>query len=80
MKRQPPSQHETRIELAENLELAVVVDDQRLCARISPTTARLLAGALLDLALESSRRAQRVGQRGSYGDGDRQSLGVSPGV
>lgn len=61
MNRQPLSQHQTRIELAENLELAVVVDDQRLCARISPTTARLLAGALLDLARVNQRTARSVG-------------------
>ena len=41
---------EARVELADNLELAVIVNEQRLCARLSPGTARPLAGVLLQLA------------------------------
>lgn len=41
---------DTRVELADNLDLAVVVDGRRLCARLTPSTARSLAGALVVLA------------------------------
>jgi len=41
---------EARVELADNLELAVVVEEQRLCARLSPCTARRLAGVLMEFA------------------------------
>lgn len=41
---------EARVELADNLELAVVVEEQRLCARLSPGTARRLAGVLMEFA------------------------------
>lgn len=56
MKKQP--QHGTRVEIADNLELAVAVGNLRLCARISPATARRLAGVLLELARENSRRTR----------------------
>lgn len=50
MKKSGALKRSARVELADNLELAVVVNDQRLCARISPSTARQLAGVLLQLA------------------------------
>lgn len=57
MKKSTALKRSARVEIAGNLELAVVVDDKRLCARISPSTARQLAGVLLQLA--GSPRASR---------------------
>lgn len=60
---------EARVELADNLELAVVVNEQRLCARISPATARRLAGVLLELAgpARPARPAHRIGALAAQG-------------
>lgn len=52
---------EARVELAEDLELAVIVEEQRLCARLSPGTARRLAGVLMEFA---QAREPRFGRHG----------------
>ncbi|MCL4182838.1 MAG: hypothetical protein KJ011_05265 [Burkholderiaceae bacterium] len=56
--------HEVGVELSDALDLAVVVDGERLSARLTPATARRLAGALAVLAeARSPGRTNRCAAR-----------------